>query len=251
LRPGFGKAVVVIAIVTSMTTVGEAMHFSRSSRSSQENQASVLQRFLSHGQPDLLTYRALRHLEAHNVHFGASATMDAWTEFDDTHGLRFQIVAESGNSYIRNHVLRAALESEQKMWSEREPQRASLTLDNYTFHDGGQADAGLAALGIKPRRKDVLLIDGSIYIHSEDGELARIEGHLSKSPSMWTRRVEIVTRYERLAGVRVPVSIESVAHILIAGRSTFKMTYEYESINGEHIGTPQPHSPQTTILTIN
>jgi hypothetical protein len=185
------------------------------------------------------------------VHFGASATMDAWTEFDNVHGLRFQVVTETGSSYIRTHVLRAALEGEQKMWHEREPQRASLTPDNYTFRDGGPADEGLAALGIKPRRKDVLLVDGSIYIHSEDGELARIEGHLSKQPSLWTRRVEIVTRYERLAGVRVPVSIESVAHILIAGRSTFKMTYDYEIVNGERIGTPQPHGPQTTVFTTN
>jgi hypothetical protein len=44
-----------------------------------------------------------------------------------------------------------------------------------------------------------------------------------------------VRRYERLAGVRVPVSIESVAHVLIAGRSTFKMTYEYETINGHPV----------------
>ena len=34
--------------------------------------------------------------------------------------------------------------------------------------------------------------------------------------------------------MRVPISIESIAHVLIAGRSTFKMTYEYESVNGQH-----------------
>ena len=60
------------------------------------------------------------------------------------------------------------------------------------------------------------------------------------APSFWTRRVEIVRRYERIAGVRVPVSIESVASVLIAGRSTFKMTYQYETINGQHVGDPRP-----------
>ena len=60
--------------------------------------------------------------------------------------------------------------------------------------------------------------------------------------------MDIVRRYERIGGVRVPVSIESVAHVLIAGRSTFKMTYEYETINGQHVGTPQPHS-STSITT--
>jgi hypothetical protein len=29
-----------------------------------------------------------------------------------------------------------------------------------------------------------------------------------------------------------------VAHVLIAGRSTFKMTYEYETINGHRVGSP-------------
>jgi len=34
--------------------------------------------------------------------------------------------------------------------------------------------------------------------------------------------------------------IESVASVLIAGRSTFKMTYDYETINGRQVGSPQP-----------
>jgi hypothetical protein len=46
----------------------------------------------------------------------------------------------------------------------------------------------------------------------------------------------------------VPMSIESVAHVLIAGRSTFKMTYEYETINGQHVGNPQPHTPSPALL---
>ncbi len=211
---------------------------------------SLVQRFLARSDTPPVAYRALRHLEAHNAHFGASAWMDAWTEFDDAHGFSFQIVAEGGNGYIRKHVLAAALEGERKMWAAREPQRAALTPENYPFPDGGQAVEGLAAIAIKPRRKDVLLVDGSIFLEPDAGELARIEGKLSKAPSLWTRRVEIVRRYERIAGVRVPVSIESVAHVLIAGRSTFKMTYEYETVNGQRVGTPQPHSPSSTTTIV-
>jgi hypothetical protein len=94
---------------------------------------------------------------------------------------------------------------------------------------------------VRPKRKDVLLVEGAIFVQPGDGELSRIEGKLSKAPSFWTRRVDVVRRYERKAGVRVPVAIESVAHVLIAGRSTFKMTYEYQTINGQHVGDPQPH----------
>jgi hypothetical protein len=201
---------------------------------------SVLARFLAKGEGPTVEYRALRHIEAHNMHFGASAWMEVWTEYTHAGGFRYEIIGEGGNGYVRTHVLRAALVGEQRMWTAREPQKASITPDNYEFREAGLVADGLAALGVKPRRKDVLLIDGHVFVQPEDGELTRIEGKLSKAPSFWTRQVEIVRRYERIGGFRVPVSIESVAHVLIAGRSTFKMTYQYETINSERVGNPTP-----------
>src|SRR5205823_4736894 len=117
----------------------------------------VLQRFLARADGPPIDYRALRHLEARNDHFGASGWMDAWTEFDQTRGFTFQVIAEGGSTYIRKRVLLAALEGEQKLWASREPQRASLTTDNYSFHDGGSTADGLDWLSVKPKRKDVLL----------------------------------------------------------------------------------------------
>jgi len=199
---------------------------------------SPLDRFLARGQEPTVEYRALRRLEAHNPKFNQSAWMTAWTEYDRAHGFRFTIVGEGGSSYIRSKVLRAALEGEQKIWDNDEPDRAGLTRENYLFDTMAPAPDGLATVAVKPRRKDVLLVDGAIFVQPGDGDLARIEGRLSKSPSFWTRRVDVVRRYERIGGVRVPISIESVAHVLLAGRSTFKMTYEYETINGQRVGTP-------------
>ena len=205
--------------------------------------APLLQRFLARADGPPVEYRALRHLEANNPHFNQSAWMDAWTEYDHVRGFRFEIVAEGGSTYIRRKVLLAALEGEQKMWTAREPQRASFTHDNYTFQDGRPAADGLTSVGVTPKRKDVLLVEGAIFVQPDDGDLARIEGKLSKAPSFWTRRVDVIRRYERVAGVRVPVSIESTAQVLIAGRSTFRMTYDYETINGQHVGDPAPHNP--------
>ncbi len=207
-----------------------------------QGHATVLQRFLARGEEPPVEYRALRRLEANNPHFHQSAWMLAWTEYDHVNGFRYQVVDEGGSSYIRTKVLRAALEGEQKIWANREPQKASFTHENYEFDAGAAASDGLASVAVKPRRKDVLLVEGAIFVQPTDGELARIEGKLSKAPSFWTRRVDVVRRYERKGGVRVPVSIESVAHVLIAGRSTFRMTYEYQTINGQHVGDPQPHA---------
>ena len=40
----------------------------------------------------------------------------------------------------------------------------------------------------------------------------------------------------------MPTALESVANVRVAGVSTFRMTYEYESINGRHVGNPQPRT---------
>jgi hypothetical protein len=206
-----------------------------------QSAVTPLQRFLARAEEPTVEYRALRRLEAENTKFNQRGWMIAWTEYDHANGFRFQVVGEGGSAYIRSHVLHAALDGEQKIWANHEPQKASLTTDNYVFDNDVPDAGGLAAVGVKPKRKDVLLVEGAIFVQPGDGELARVEGKLSKAPSFWTRRVDVVRRYERLGGVRVPVSIESVAHVLIAGRSTFRMTYEYENINGHHVGDPQPH----------
>ena len=199
---------------------------------------SILERFLALDDPTPTQYRALRHLEANNDHFEKSAWMDVWTEAGPS-GFRYEIVAEEGSDYIRNRVFRATLETERKVWASGAPDKAGFTPANYTFEDRGAHPDGLASLAVKPLRKDMLLVNGTIFLRPDDGELMRLEGELVKAPSFWTRRVQIVRHYQRFLGIRMPVALETTAAVRIAGRSTFRMTYEYESINGQHLGNPQ------------
>ena len=198
----------------------------------------AVERFLAIDDPDPTQYRALRHLEARNEHFDSEARMDVWTEGDGT-GFRYQIVSEDGSDYIRNRVFRQTLETERKMWASGAPNRAGLTRANYTFEERGVEADGSTALAVKPRRKDLLLIDGVIFLSPVDGDLVRMEGRLTKTPSFWTRHVQIVRCFRRFNGIRMPISLESTANVLVAGKSTFTMAYEYESVNGLRVGSPQ------------
>jgi hypothetical protein len=192
---------------------------------------AVLERFLALDDPDPWQYRATRHLEARNEGFGKNAAMDVITE-GDANGFRYQIVSEEGSEYIRNRVFRQTLETEKSMWASGAPTKAALTPENYTFQEAGTQDDGSPALTMRPLRKDVLLVDGKIFLSADDGDLIRLEGKLSKSPSFWTRQVQIKRWYKRFAGVRMPVALESTANVRLAGQSTFRMTYQYESVNG-------------------
>ena len=204
--------------------------------------STIIERVVARSDPPPQQYRALRHLEAKSDKLGGSAWIDAWTEVDSRAGFRYQIIGEGGSGFVRGKVLKPWLDGEKQMWADGDPERASLSHENYAFTDRGLTPDGLAWLGVKSRRKDVLLLDGSIFVNPGDGDLVRIEGRLSKTPSFWTRRVEVVRHYQRISGVRVPIAIESVAQVLIAGRSTFAMRYEYETINGQHVGDPQPRT---------
>jgi hypothetical protein len=197
----------------------------------------ILQRFLALDDPTPTQFRSLRHLEAENDKFGMRAWMDVWTE-NDASGFRYRIVREEGSDWIRGRVFRETLEAERRLWASDAPNQASFTPANYVFEDRGEAD-GLASLLVKPRRRDMLLIDGAIFLRPGDGELLRMEGDLAKPPSFWTRHVRVVREFQRFAGVRMPVLLEAVANIRFVGPSTYRAVYEYETVNAERVGTPQ------------
>lgn len=193
----------------------------------------VVERFLANEDHALTSYRAVRTLEAATRGGQMRARLVASTSLDPVDGFTYSIVEESGSAVIRQRVLRAALEAERSMRERGELARAALTEANYDF---GVADAegdDLVRVAIHPRRHDTLLVDGSVVLSTAAADLVRVEGRLSKRPSFWTRRVEIARRYARKAGVRVPVSTTSTADVLLVGRSTFSMTYEYASVNGQ------------------
>jgi hypothetical protein len=192
----------------------------------------VLQRFLETLDDGPSSYRAFRRLEVRNGRLSDAAWMNVWTTAD-TSGFTYEIVDQGGSGYVRDRVFLPALETERTSWGAGA--RGALTPDNYTFEDRGAESTGLAWIGVKPRRKDVLLVNGSIFLRPHDGDLVRVEGTLSRTPSFWTRKVEIVRRYDRIAGIRVPVALESVASILIAGKATFTMSYEYSNVNGVEV----------------
>ena len=206
-------------------------------RSKAEGHAVGIERFLALDDPNPSQYCARRHLEARNEQLGKSAQMDVITEADST-GFRYRVVSEEGSEYIREHVFRKALDMEKASWSAGAPDHDGLTPENYVFGDGATEPDGCYSFTVKPRRKDIMLVDGAAFFNAHDGDLVRIEGKLAKTPSFWTRQVHITRWYKRFAGVRMPVVLESVANVRIAGQSTFKMTYQYDSINGTAIATP-------------
>jgi hypothetical protein len=183
----------------------------------------------------LTRYRALRRLEARNVRFNVHGWLEAWTELTPEGQFQYEVVREGGSEYIRNRVLRPVLENEEKLFATHDASRSAMTTANYELQGTEAAEPGLVKLLVKPKRREVSLIEGAAVVTQDEADLVRVEGRLAKNPSFWTRRVDVVRRYERLGGVRVPTRLDSVAQIRLAGKSTLSMTFEYEMVNGVHV----------------
>lgn len=198
---------------------------------------ALVERFLARTDPPPVSYRALRRLEARNERFNAEGWMEVATELTADKGFQWTLVSEGGSGYIRNKVLRRALETERDAAAKQNGASSALSRENYVFDErldaalAGVPD-GMARVGITPKRKDTLLVDGHVWLSATDADLLQVDGRLAKSPSFWTRTVDVMRRYARIGGVRVPVEMTSTAELRVAGVSTFRMTYRYEAING-------------------
>jgi hypothetical protein len=237
---------VALLVAAAMTVAGSVIADGGSDPSFASR---VLHRFLSRQDPARTSYRALRHLQADSERLGLRAWMDVWTDLEEDGSFHYAVLGEGGSDYTRSKVFRGILDGELKFYASGPADRSDFTLDNYLFDEQIILDQGsLARLAITPRRKDVALVNGFMFLDPADGGLVRVEGRLAKSPSFWIKRVDIVRRYERKAGVRMPVALDSVASVRFAGRSTLHMNYDYERVNGERVGTPQPIGADAAVV---
>jgi hypothetical protein len=196
--------------------------------------------FLSHSEQPLHQYRAFRRMHAESENGKYEAWLDAWTELKDGQ-FSYQIVSERGSDTARNKVLRPMLAREQEVINKGEARKSDLTEDNYEFTDAGRDGDGARVVQIKPRRQDATLVDGRAVLN-DGGDLLRVEGKLSKNPSFWTSLVNIVRRYARIGGVRVPVAVETTAKVKFVGTAQLEVLYDYQSINGKPVALSEQRS---------
>jgi hypothetical protein len=198
------------------------------------DEARSHERVLSNAQERLTQYRAYRRMHGRSERFDQEAWIEVWTELD-ARGFRYEVVTERGSEYMRNKVLKEILKREQQLIASGEAARSDLSASNYDFRDADVHGPGVRYVLIKPKRKDVLLVDGRMVLNQDGSELLRVEGRLARNPSFWTSLVNVIRSYARLDGVRVPISTETIAKVKFAGLSHLQVHYEYESINGRPV----------------
>jgi len=181
-------------------------------------------------------YVAVRRLEAENRKSGKQGWMEARTTLGNDGLLAVEVLAEGGSEYIRNKVLRAALEGERQLVARRLPVHPPTPPDAYESAEPVPDESGLLRVPLRPGRKESDgLVIGHMFLQPSTGDVVRVVGRLTKSPSFWISQVDVVWEYARVNDTVLPVSFYSTAKVKMFGPSTFRMTYDYLSVDGEPI----------------
>ncbi len=202
--------------------------------------ANPLTSFFSRAEQPLHQYRAFRRMHSTSDNGKYEAWLEEWTELKDGR-FSYQIVSERGSDLARGKVLRPMLAREQELVNSGDGTKSELTPANYEFTEGGRDGNGARTVLLKPRRNDATLVDGRAVLN-DGGDLVRVEGKLSKNPSFWTSLVNIVRRYARIGGVRVPVATETVAKVKFVGTAQLEVLYDYQSVNGKPVALTEQTS---------
>src|SRR5262249_10180457 len=118
----------------------------------------LVERVLQPDEQPLVSYRAFRRLTASARGGRVSGLGEAWTTLDPAHGFTYQIVKEEGSAVVRRRVLVAALDAEMRAIAQADTKNAALTPINYEFLGISSEPDNLMRVGVKPRRKHVMLV---------------------------------------------------------------------------------------------
>jgi hypothetical protein len=147
--------------------------------------------------------------------------------------LTFQVIDFAGDNFIKSNVIGRLLQSEVDHVQKDEGAKVAITDANYRFsYKGIEVFDGrsLYVYNVKPVQKRPGLFKGRIYLNPADGKLARAEGTLVKSPSIFVKKIRFVQDYNEVAGFSLPVHIHSVAETRVAGRAVVDIVHsDYEA----------------------
>jgi len=154
-----------------------------------------------------------------------------WTRTAD--GLkRYEIISESGDGGVRDHVFHKLLESEVEASKPSERNRSRMDFYNYSFEyvDQEELDGRPAfVFDLTPRNDSKYLTKGRVWIDATDFAVIQVTGAPAHNPSFWTKKVDFVQRYKKEGDVWVTASNHSITEAKIFG--TADLTIEYFDYN--------------------
>jgi len=136
----------------------------------------------------------------------------------------FTITSGKGSGFVRHRIFQRLMEVEEKRI------RVNKDPDN----------SDCSVVHAVPKRKEIDLFEGKIWIDNQDFAIVKITGHLAKSPSLWIKQVDFVRDYQKIDGFWLLSREEAVSAIRIFGKETLTVDYQNYTVNKVGAGQSLP-----------
>jgi hypothetical protein len=164
-------------------------------------------------------------MEASLPKLNKSGKLHAWRYVTKLGAITYRALTIQGDNTVKKDVIARYLQAEKEAG---EKPGLGINRENYKFHYRGEYPWGASKLHLfflEPRRKQVGLFEGWVWIDNATWLPVREQGELAKSPSVFLKKVAFVRDYIHQDGVAIPVSIESSIQTRIVGSAEVKIRY--------------------------
>ncbi len=130
-------------------------------------------------------------------------------------------IQQTNGSGLGGMIVRRMLASEAEVT--KDYASSDFSPDNYGFRFIREEDVSgqhCYVLELLPRRKDIHLLRGNVWVDANSYLPRRFEGELAKTPSWWVRDVRVAFMYGKVGGMWLQTASEASANVRILGRST-------------------------------
>jgi hypothetical protein len=160
--------------------------------------------------------------------------------------LVFKALRFTGDNFVKSNIILRVLQSEVEHVQKDDPALTAINAANYKFSYKGTSQLNQRVVHVyqlKPREKRAGLFKGKIYVDAYTGTLARAEGKLVRSPSLFVKRLEFVQDYADIDSFTFPVHIHSEAQARVVGRTVvdiYEQDYRPVSVNSTQASAAIP-----------
>jgi hypothetical protein len=182
------------------------------------------------------SFEQLRMFQASNPRFKQQATRQVRTTFRAPDFYDSAVVKEDGSRLIRERVFDPILDAEKEAQPKKDKNSYDIVPGNYVFQAVALDSCGerqCYRVSISPKRKNKFLLEGFIWVDTEDYGLAKIQGTPSKRISFWVLKTLITRTYTRVGNVWLTNRIESDSDLFVAGPSNLSIDYTYSALQTE------------------
>ena len=139
--------------------------------------------------------------------------------------ITYHAIAFQGDNTVKHQIIARYLDAERQAQTH---QNLSITPENYKFKFRGERSAPdhrIYVFELNPRRKQVGLFKGEMWLDATSYLPVYEKGRLVKTPSIFFKKVEFERDYSIENGIPVPVRTSSVIKTRLVGKIELNVNY--------------------------